>query len=120
MFFKRCLACNFIKKRLQHRCFRTLFFTELLRWLLLREIDQISNSNKCCSLPWFPISLYNHYGPLHFFFSRSFTAQISRCVISYDYKLTSFQTSQEKPEITGQCLRFFLRIIFGKLNSFVE
>ena len=38
--------------------------------------------------------------------NRSFTAQ-------------SFQTSQEKPETTGQCLRFFLRIIFGKLNSFV-
>ena len=54
------------------------------------------------------------------FFSRSFTAQISRCVISDDYKLTSFLTSQEKPEITGQCLRFFLRIISGKLNSFVE
>ena len=67
MFFKRCFACNFIKKRLQHRCFRTLFFTELLRWLLLREIDQISNSNKCCSLPCFPISLYNHYGPLQCF-----------------------------------------------------
>ena len=36
-------ACNFIKKRLQHRCFpvkfakflRTLIFTEHLRWLLL-------------------------------------------------------------------------------------
>ena len=39
--------------------------------------------------------------------NRSFTAQISRCVISYDYKFTSFQTSQGKPETTGQCLRFF-------------
>ena len=36
-------ACNFIEKRLQHRCFpmkfakflRTPFFTEYLRWLLL-------------------------------------------------------------------------------------
>ena len=36
-------ACNYIKKRLQHRCFpvkfpkflRTPFFTEQLRWLLL-------------------------------------------------------------------------------------
>ena len=36
-------ACNFIKKRLQHRCFlvnianflRTVFFVENLRWLLL-------------------------------------------------------------------------------------
>ena len=40
-------ACNFIKKRLWHRCFpvnfakfpRTPFFTEHLRWLLLYEID---------------------------------------------------------------------------------
>ena len=50
MFFKisvlknRCpQTCNFIKKRLQHRCFpvklgkflRTPFLTEYLRWLLL-------------------------------------------------------------------------------------
>ena len=39
---ERLQACNFIKKRLQHRCFsvkcvkflRTPFFTEHLRWLL--------------------------------------------------------------------------------------
>ena len=36
-------ACNFIKKRFQHKCFpvnivkflRTAYFTEILRWLLL-------------------------------------------------------------------------------------
>ena len=41
--FKIKLACNFIKKRPQHRCFpvkfanffRTDFFTEHVRWLLL-------------------------------------------------------------------------------------
>ena len=40
-------ACNFIKKRLQHRCFpvniakflRTSFFTEYLRWLLLHIVS---------------------------------------------------------------------------------
>ena len=41
---KRLKVCNFIKRRLQHRCFlvkfakflRTPFFTEHLRWLLLK------------------------------------------------------------------------------------
>ena len=42
----RSQGCNFLKKRLQHRCFpvniakylRTPFFTEHLRWLLLCEM----------------------------------------------------------------------------------
>ena len=40
------MACNFIKKRLQHRCFpvkfaiflRISFFTEHLRWMLLTHL----------------------------------------------------------------------------------
>ena len=43
-------ACNFIKKRLQHRCFpvkfakllRTPFFTEHIRWLLLEIYNELS------------------------------------------------------------------------------
>ena len=43
-------ACKFIKKKLQHRCFRvkfpkfliTSFFTKRLRWLLLRKIFERS------------------------------------------------------------------------------
>ena len=44
-------ACNFIKKRLQDRCFilvkfakflRTPYLTEHLQWLLLKQIDLIS------------------------------------------------------------------------------
>ena len=42
-------TCNFIKKRLQHRCFpvkfckflRTFFFTEHLRWLLLEGFCEL-------------------------------------------------------------------------------
>ena len=43
-------ACNFIQKRFQHRCFpvkfekflRTLFFTEHIRWLLLKVSHKLS------------------------------------------------------------------------------
>ena len=43
----RLKACNFIKKRIQHRCFavniakfiRTVFFTEHLWWLLLKFVS---------------------------------------------------------------------------------
>ena len=46
-------ACNFIKKSLQHRCFpvkfakflRTPFFTEHLRWLLLKITQLNVNKN---------------------------------------------------------------------------
>ena len=41
-------ACNFIKKRLQHRCFpakflRTPFFIEHVRWLLLQNFNERLN-----------------------------------------------------------------------------
>ena len=47
-------ACNFVKKRLRHRCFplkfakflRALFFTEHLRWFLLFSLKQTSKNEK--------------------------------------------------------------------------
>ena len=54
-------ACNFIKKRLKHRCFpvkflRTLFSTEQLRWLLF----MISNSNNSFQRCFSDISNTHH------------------------------------------------------------
>ena len=51
---KRLKACDFIKKRLQHRCFpvniakflRTAFFIEHLWWLLLNSLSKILYFNK--------------------------------------------------------------------------
>ena len=70
-----CLkACNFIKKRLQHRCFlvnittflRTHFLTEQLQWLLiLREekLKKVSKSNFEEEMELsFKNDRYNHFG----------------------------------------------------------
>ena len=52
---QKCLkACNFIKTRLQHRCFpvniskflRTAFLTEYLKWLLLNKQKTIYRLSK--------------------------------------------------------------------------
>ena len=55
------ICCNFIKKRLLHRCFpvkfakflRTLFFTEHLHWMLLRFSDRPI----LCELNWYTETL---------------------------------------------------------------
>ena len=48
------ICCNFIKKRLKHRCFPvkffwTSFFTEHIQWLLLR----LSGRLMLCELNWY-------------------------------------------------------------------
>ena len=47
-------ACNFIKKRLQHKCFpvkflRTLFSLEQLRWLLFKIRNSSKSVKRCFS-----------------------------------------------------------------------
>ena len=65
-------ACNFIQKRLQHRCFpakfaksvRTRFFTEQLQWLLLSvQGTPRKNKNTDFSYYLFPL-LWMEYGSL--------------------------------------------------------
>ena len=67
MFFKIGVlkACHFIKKRLQHSCFfchtceifKTPFFTEDLRWLLLSTLLFLNVSTFTSPLPHFHYSL---------------------------------------------------------------
>ena len=68
----RCQACNFIKKRLQHRCF-PMKFTKFLRTLFLQNISTLvaaSGSKLCKPMKTYTERLYcreRNYIPERYF-----------------------------------------------------
>ena len=78
------LECNFIKKRLQHKCFsvkfakswRASFFTEHFRWLLLEISYELS---LYCIWEWWIVSLRG----MHWFSSAYFFLLLAFCFFPF-------------------------------------